>query len=118
MGPIIYCGDTKPLTFTITKNGVPLNLTGITQATFLLKEKLEDADALAVVTKTLTSGSGITVTSGSSGIVSVAMNASDTIDQPSRNLYGTLKIKDASGSPITVLNDMFPLVKTAVRATF
>jgi len=117
MGLSVYCGDDRTLTATCTLNNAPLSLAGILGATFLVKQRLEDVDSMAVITKTLTTGSGITVTDAPGGIMTITLNALETVNEPSRSLFCTLKLKDPSSKIITGYNDRLILTHTAADTT-
>jgi hypothetical protein len=109
----IYCGDDDVITATITKNSIALDLTGLLAATFMLKSNVDDADAAALLTKTL--AAGIAVTNAAGGIMQITLNAADTVSLPGGPVQAALKIKDASAKTATVYTATLKLVRPAVR---
>lgn len=108
----IYRADYQPITITVTLAGSALNLTGLQAAKFLAKNELTDADASAVLTKTL--GAGITITDARSGKLKIELEASDTQGIAASMLYYTLKITDGLGKTRTVANGRLDLIQTAI----
>jgi len=96
---MIPYGDTKVLTVTVAIGIVPVDLTGLKAAKFLIKRAVTDDDTVALITKTL--GSGVTVTDAIHGVMQVALSATDT-SVVGENLSCAVKIKDASDGITTV----------------
>lgn len=69
-------GDSTPFEFTVTDDGVPIDLTGL-ELTWTAK-RYWDQTGDGVLTKTL--GDGITVTSAEDGTIVVQMEPEDTED--------------------------------------
>lgn len=73
----MYRGDTAAWDFTITQSdGTAVNLTDAVGIRFTAKNRTSDADADAVITRTV--GDGVTVTSAVNGQVRVQLEAADT----------------------------------------
>ena len=116
MATTIYNGNDTTLTFTVYTDATlttPINLTGITAATFLLKTKLTDQDAAAIVTKKL--GSGVTVTNAAGGVLTVTLAAADTVAYQTMAVFASLKIKDSSSKTATVYSGTIVMQQAAVQ---
>jgi hypothetical protein len=92
---VIPAGTQRVIEFTTTysqdwsdpaKRGQNIQASEVQSARFLLKKRLSDADADALITKTI--GSGITVTTGK---VSVTLQPDDSDDLEGQH-YATLRI--------------------------
>ena len=112
MTTVVYCGDDKTLTFTVTSSGAAYSLVGLLGATCLLKENAADSDDVAIMTKTL---SDMTVTDAAGGVLTVPMDAADTEAYPGGSPLLSLKLKDALGMTSTVYDGAFPLTRPGVR---
>lgn len=87
----IVRGDDRTLSLTFTdSDGVAINLTGST-IFFTVKERLTDADASAVISKTITSHTSPTL-----GKTNVVLTDSDT-DIDAGIYYYDFQIKDSGG---------------------
>ena len=121
-------GETKNFRFNTTysadwsvvdKQGDPIAADDITSATFLLKKKVSDADADAIITKTTDDG-----ISKASGVVTATLDPEDTEDLEG-TYVGTLRLFLASGSVQDVYDIEYPddplitliIKRGAVRAT-
>lgn len=96
-------GTTKSLVMTIKENGAAINVTGYT-FWFTAKYNYEDADSAKVFQKTV--GSGITLTTPASGIITVKLSPTDTSGLPAHTtrLYYDLKMKDGSSNVYSILS--------------
>ncbi len=115
-GLSIYCGDDKVWTATVYTDSTQasvLNLTGMQAATFLIKGNVDDPDASALITKTLTSGVATSV--ASLGLMTITMAASDSSALGSRFCMCALKIEDSQSKTYTVYSDTFTFTRPAVR---
>lgn len=98
----MYRGDTAAWDFTVTEpDGTAVDLTGASGIRFTAKDRASDADADAVITRTV--GDGVTVTNAAGGIVRVQLEAADTsaLSAPLSLVYD-LQLADASGGIYTV----------------
>jgi hypothetical protein len=95
----IIRGDDVDITVIVTdaSTGDVVDLSGLTGATFKMKEKLSGA---VIVTKTL--GSGVTVVDAPEGELKVRLSTSDTEDFNPKRHYFEVEILDASGLKSTV----------------
>ena len=114
MSLTVYTGDDEIYTVQVTKDGSALDLTGMLAATFLIKTSVDDADSAALITKTL--GTGIAVVNAAGGVLTVTLDAADTVLRGNMSLACALKLKDALGKTHTVYNGPLDIVRPAVRA--
>lgn len=79
-----------------------INLTGFTGTQITCTGRLDPLDSTPVFTKTI--GSGVTITSASTGQFTVTIAASDTSALPDypQSLYYDVKVTDSSGNVTTV----------------
>ena len=72
-------GDTTPFAFTVTNDGVPIDLTNC-ELTWTAREAggLDEADSTPTIVKTL--DDGITVVDASDGTIVIQMDSADTED--------------------------------------
>ena len=111
-------GNTLDLPMQVTKNGVPLPLSGKT-LTYLVKEYAGDDDADAVLTFTV--GSGLTITNEDNGNFTLAATAAQM--DLTKNFYAAaLQIRDDSTGAIIELpedavSDIWALTGHAIKST-
>ena len=110
----LYTGDDRIYTFVVYLNGSPLSLVGVLGIKFLVKRGVDDADAAALITKTL--GTGIVVTIPLSGTGTITFTAADSVLFASETVVCAMKIKDWLGLTHTVYANTFDIVRPAVRA--
>lgn len=93
---VMYRGDDRSFTMTVTDNGGPLDLAGAT-VRFTAKRKLADADDDAVIA--LDSGTGgVVITDAPGGVVRVDVGSADTAGlTKDEKLFWDLQVKDAAG---------------------
>jgi hypothetical protein len=113
MSLTVFAGDDQLWDVYVTKNGAPLSLAGMTAATFLVKNSIDDPDGGALITKTL--AVGIAVVDAAGGHLTVTLLAADTVLMANRSLACALKIKDALGLTHTVYSGPLEIVRPAVR---
>ena len=96
---IIFRGNTVSLSVTVTASGSVYNLTGCS-LTFTAKIKYTDTSA--VFQKTI--GNGITVTTPTSGLVTIVISPSDTLSlsNAKQMLVYDLEAVDGSGNVYTL----------------
>ncbi len=112
----LYRNNDQTATAAVTRrDGTPLPLTGILAAKLLAKVSLTDADASAVITKTLAAGN-IRVTSEIGGLMEIDFVKADTIDSHDLLPY-TLNITDAASHEATVANGNILLIRTAIKGS-
>ena len=113
MSLVIYVGDDRIWNVQVYKDAIPLDLTGMTHATFMVKTDVNDADAAALITKTL--GAGIAIVNLVGGLLTVSLDAADTVLRPGSSMACCLQIKDVTGKTHKVFADGFNIVRPAVR---
>lgn len=110
----VYAGNDVTWNVQVYKDGLPLDLTGMVGASFLVKDSVDDADAAALITKTL--GAGIGIVSLVNGQLTVTVTAANTVNQPSRTGVCSLMIEDAFNLHHTVYASSFSIIRAAVRS--
>jgi hypothetical protein len=111
--PRIAIGDTVTITVALYQDGAAWAPT-VTAAEFNLKENIDDADADALITKSL--GSGVTV-SGSTATVTIASaNWATAGITESGTYYWALKIEESGPIVTTVAAGTMLVKRTAVLA--
>jgi hypothetical protein len=95
-------GDRLDLTLRVTLSKSPYDLTGCS-LWFTAKQSYVDADAAAIIQKTV--GSGITVTDAQKGIAAIVVLPADTedLDGAKVNLYWDVQLETASGDVWTIV---------------
>ena len=108
----LYANEDKTLTFTVYQSDgtTAQNITGWALS-YLWKRLPSDADASAVLTKT--TSSGITLTTPSSGICTVTIADTDTVDLNPQTYQHELKRTDAGSE--TVLTTGTVLLQRAIH---
>ena len=96
----MFRGDSAAWDFAATLNGAVVDLTGAS-VRFTAKNRPDDADVDAVISKTV--GAGITLTNASSGLLRVKLAPSDTSGfGGARTLVWDLQARDAAGDVHTL----------------
>jgi hypothetical protein len=108
----VALGDTHVLTFPITKDGAAYSPT-VSAATFLAKTAVTDADAAAVITRTL--GTGIAIVTSTATVTITPANQSALT--ATTTLYWALKIRESNGVESTLADGMLLLSRKAVVAS-
>ena len=106
----IQKGTTKNYEVRFSKNGATLNITGWT-VFFTVKEKMNDTDSEAKISKTVT-----THTNGTSGIAVISLSATDTNIIPT-SYYYDIVVQD-NNAPINravILRGRLTIEKTTTR---
>lgn len=112
---IAHIGDTIALQVTLSRNGVPIDLTGAT-LWFTAKDDLDDLDADAVFQKK-TGGLGIAVTSAVNGQATVTIPPADTaslVNEP-QTLECDVQLLEADGTLTTVARGQLILQPQVTR---
>lgn len=102
-------GDTKAFTISLTDDDdLPLDLTDMA-VTFTAKRSRFDADADAVIAKTV--GDGIVVDDPDSGVVVLTLEPSDTASLAARphRLFYDVQVVDVLGVVVTPLADILEI---------
>lgn len=111
-----YTGARRIVASVVDGAGAPTSLTG-TALTFMVKRSLNDADSLALLSKTV--GSGITLASPQSGatlgVAYIALASADTASLSPGSYTYELEGEDAVGV-VTLVQDIFELLADVVRS--
>ncbi len=112
----LYRNNDQTATVAVTRaDGTALPLTGIQAAKLLAKVSLTDADANAVISKTLAAGN-IRVTSEAGGLMAIDFVPADTLDSHDLLPY-TLNITDAADHEVTVAHGVILFIRTAIKGS-
>lgn len=111
----IFRGDEKEFPFQVKKNGMPLDITGMTLK-FTVKKNLVDADPGYFQKST---SDGIVIAAGTQGNLTVTVAPEDTDDAPSSEVvyFYDLQLTAAPGKPKTVASGPFKIIPDVTRTT-
>lgn len=113
---VAHLGDTVLFDLAITRDGLPVDLTGAT-LWFTAKRSPADVDADAVFQKS--TGSGISVSDAAGGLarVTVAPTDTSTLSNTDQTLECDVQLKEADGTVTTVARGQLILIPQITRAT-
>lgn len=109
----VAIGETAVLTVALTKDGAAYSPT-VSSAEFNVKAALSDADADALISKTL--GSGVTVSTSTATVTIAASDWAANGITTSRTLHYALKLVESSGTVTIVAAGTLTVQRTAVLA--